>query len=110
MPRWMTKNVVLSEGAHELAMTIINDGAGYQRRKTVGELMLDPIEPRLMARQAARDWLNIALEGAREYEREFGSPGASSFTVTDILGAAIELADYYENHARDSAALEKEGG
>jgi hypothetical protein len=94
-----------STGAHELALTIINDGKGYPRRVKAGELILDPAYPRLMVRDMAREWLAIAQEGAKEYERQFGSAGASCFTVSDILGAAIELAEYYENHARESAAI-----
>lgn len=91
-------------GSHELALTIINDGKGYPRRKKAGELLLRPAEPRLMVRDMTREFIAIALEGAREYERQFGSPGASCFTVEDICLAAGELAEYYTQHAKECEA------
>lgn len=90
-----------SIGAHELALTIINDGEGYKRRTALGQSTLNG-QNSLQARLTAKGWLTEAIVGAVKYERQFGSPGASCFEVQDILGAAIELADYYEQHARES--------
>lgn len=91
-----------SQGAHELALTIINDGPGYEIRATRGRMMLNDRSAET-TRILAQTWLSAAIAGAKEYEKQFGSPGASCFEVQDILGAAIELADYYEQHARESA-------
>lgn len=95
----------MSIGGHELALCVINEGKGYEERKKSGETTLaNPDAPRAMALR----WLTITLDGVRAYEKSFGSPGASSFTVCDILDAASELAEYYENHARENGALKKE--
>lgn len=98
----------MSIGSHELALTIINDGKGYPRRKMAGELLLNPAEPRLMVRDMAREFLAIALDGAKEYERQFGSPGASCFSVADICEAAAELSEYYVNHACECDRIAQE--
>lgn len=98
----MTNN---RDGAVELALTIIHDGAGYLRRKQLGEQTIAAADA-FTVRYRARDWFNVAMDGARKYERDFGTPNeASCFRVEDILGAAIELADYYERHAKEAAAL-----
>lgn len=89
-------------GAHELALFIINTAAGYPRRCAVARDVLAcphfPVAPRT----AALEWAQIATRGARDYEREFGSPDASSFTAADILAAAAELADYYAAHVAET--------
>jgi|SRR5215472_982827 len=90
-------------GGHELALTIINDGKGYQRRRELGEYLYHGNRSGIAARAEAQEWITIARQGALQYDKEFGSAGASSFTVHDILCAAVELAEYYEEHARDSA-------
>ena len=50
----------------------------------------------------AHRWLDVAQAGAAAYERQFGSPDASCFSVEDILLAAVELAEYYERHIAES--------
>ena len=93
-------------GSHELALTIINDGEGYQHRKAIGESVTKRFTA-LNVHAAARDWVAITLAGARHYEKQFGDgPGTSCFTVGNILEAAVELAEYYERHAQENAALE----
>jgi len=38
-----------------------------------------------------------------KYERQFGTPETTScFTAKDILLAAAELAEYYDNHVKES--------
>jgi hypothetical protein len=90
----------------DLALTIINESHGYSMRCGIGERVMtrDPA----MHRSAAAAWVAIAVEGARRYQRQFSEDGSLCFTARDILTAAGELADYYENHARE-AARDKEG-
>ena len=89
-------------GAHELALNIINDGKTYQRRKELGRLGLRSNLTGSTVRAHAQEWVTIARQGAFEYERAFGFlPNGSCFTALDILGAALELAQYYEEHARE---------
>lgn len=89
-----------STGAHELALTIINDGTGYKERCNIARDLYE--RPTAAGTQnAATMWVSVATRGARAYEKDFGSPGASSFTVTDILEAAAELAEYYEQHIKE---------
>lgn len=96
-----------SVGGHELALTIINTGAGYEHRRSLGRAMLLRDSGKGASAQCnAGAWLNLTLSGARAYERQFGNYGASCFTPQDILAAAIELADYYEARAREDAAYE----
>ena len=92
-----------SDGAHELALTIINEGKTYHLRVQRAEHALRDPSPGAQ-RVAAKAWLEFAYQGARQYERDFGDPEgkASCFTAQDILGAAIELADYYEQHVKES--------
>lgn len=92
-----------SPGAHELALTTINTSKGFNERADRGHTMLKD-RSAAAARVLAKGWLTDAIVGAVDYERQFGSPGASCFEVQDILGAAIELADYYEQRAREISA------
>ena len=92
------------DGAHELALTIINTGSGYALRSETGECGWNSDNP-AVKRVCAKIWIEIANDGAARYERDFGYRGASCFTVADILGAAQELAEYYEQHARETIAL-----
>ena len=86
-------------GAHELALAIINDGGGYERRCAIARRATAKENGRGgNAQTDALAWLSVALDGARKYERQFGSYGASCFTPSDILGAAIELCEYYAQH------------
>src|SRR5215467_5246430 len=96
---------VISDGSHELALTIINDGKGYAQRTAFGRRAYEGKLSDFGVQNLAHRWLQIATAGARAYERQFGSPGASCFTAADILGAAIEVADYYEQHARETATV-----
>jgi hypothetical protein len=91
-----------SIGGHELALTIINDGAGYARRCSLARQATAKEHGRgAMAQLNAIAWVSVATDGARAYERQFGSYGASCFTAQDILAAAIELADYYAQHVAE---------
>ena len=88
--------------SHELALTIINDGEGYKKRCTIA---FDARARKSAGRASltAFRWYNVASEGAAEYERQFGTPTtASCFTAEDILLAAAELAEYYDNHIKES--------
>ena len=85
-------------GSHELALTIINDGAGYAERCQIAKVGAMQCSA-LMAQISASHWLRVATEGARVYERQFGTPAtASSFTPEDIL---LQLrAEYYEKPSK----------
>jgi hypothetical protein len=87
---------------NDLALTIINEGQGYALRCSIGERGLS--SDAAMQRSAAAAWAAIVLEGAKKYQAQFGEPGSVCFTARDILTAAGELADYYENHAREARA------
>ncbi|HEX3525098.1 MAG TPA: hypothetical protein VHT52_23790, partial [Stellaceae bacterium] len=88
----------------DLALTIINEGEGYSMRCEIGERALT--RDHALHWSAAAAWMAIALEGAKKYQRRFGEPGSVCFTARDILTAAGELADYYENHAREARAAQ----
>lgn len=64
-----------TDGGHELALTIINDGAGYQRRKNAGKRMIHtaPISASV-TQVTAGEWCDIAREGARQYEKQSPAP------------------------------------
>ena len=91
----MTKT---SHEAHELALTIINDGAGYPGRCELARKIRRTANNLTYQRIFAAEWLQVATRGAQIYERQFGSPNASVFSAADILGAALELAEYYAVH------------
>lgn len=87
--------------SHELALCIIHTGEGYRERCDA-------------ARTAARSptlgslrFGGIARDGARKYEKEFGTPGDTIFTAEDILAAAAELAEYYAQHVAETDAPPK---
>jgi hypothetical protein len=88
----------MTTGSHELALTIINDGDGYTERKHLAEY---PQDRGAQVRYVAQQWLHVASDGAKAYDKAFGTPNTSSFTVEDILLAAIELADYYAQHVKE---------
>jgi hypothetical protein len=85
----------------DLALTIINEGAGYDVRCKIGRDGAFSREP-VDQRYAAVSWTKIATDAARKYQLQFGEPGSVCFTARDILTAAGELAEYYENHARET--------
>lgn len=93
----------MTTGSHELALTIINDGAGYKKRCQIARDVLKRNTFGATSYAAYR-WFNVASAGAGAYERQFGSPNASCFTVEDILLAAVELAEYYATHISEIAA------
>jgi hypothetical protein len=83
-------------GSHELALTIINDGKGYEERCDIAR----GTSPSYKAYR----WLRVAQAGAVAYQREFGSPGTPCFTGEDILLAAAELFEYYAEHIAECDA------
>ena len=87
-----------SPKAYELATIVINDGAGYPGRCELARKIRRTANNPTYQRIFAADWLQVATRGAQIYERQFGSPNASVFSAADILGAALELADYYAVH------------
>ena len=97
--------------AHELALTIINDGAQYRARANLAirEHFHKLGAPAYTARLCAAEWLTHAYNGATAYKRQFGSPKASCFTTKDIMQAALELRDYYERHVREMTVEERRG-
>ncbi len=101
--------VAQNVGAHELALTIINDGAQYRARANLAirEHFHKSASPAYTARLCASEWLTHAYNGASAYERQYGSPGASCFTTEDIMQAALELREYYERHVREMTAAER---
>lgn len=92
--------------ARELAETIKNTGAGYEQRCRLGRRLLANPERATIVRLCAGEFMCVAIDGAREYERQFGTAGASCFTVQALFECASELAEYYLQHARETAALE----
>ena len=83
-------------GSHELALTVINDEEGYEKRCAIARHGRASKSAGRASFTAFR-WYNVANEGAIKYERRFGTPAtASCFTAADILLAAAELAEYYE--------------
>lgn len=96
-------------GVHELALTIINDGAQYRARANLAirEHFHKSGSPAYTARLCAAEWLTHAYNGAAAYERQFGSPRASCFTTEDIMQAALELREYYERHVREMTVEER---
>jgi len=89
-------------GSHELALTIINDGEGYEKRCAIARHGRTSKSAGRASFTAFR-WYNVANEGAIKYERQFGTPTtASCFTAADILLAAAELAEYYDTHIKKS--------
>lgn len=85
----------MSAESHELALTAINEGSDYQKRLEI----------------ARRDqtiqtvlWAGYATHAARGYMKDHGTPGdaiSSVFSTVDMLLAAAELAEYYEQHIQE---------
>ncbi len=99
-----------SIGGHELALTIINDGAQYRAR--VNLAIVEHFGPSLggpahTARRCASEWLTHAYTGAMQYERQFGTRDGSSFSSHDIIMTAGELAEYYERHVKEMMPHER---
>ncbi len=88
----------MTTASHELAITIINEGKNYDDRLKVARYV--------RATFAATCWTRIAVDGARAYEREFGALDdyGKVFTTEDILLCAVELAEYYAQHIKESDA------
>ena len=93
-----------SPKAYELATIVINDGAGYPGRCELARKIRRAANNPTYQRIFAAEWLQVATKGAQIYERQFGSPGAALFSAADILGAALELAEYYDRHIAESEA------
>jgi len=81
----------------ELAMTITTDGKGYPRHCELARMARYNVTPG-KARMAAEGWTRVASDGARAWERQFGTMAETKFSTMDILRAAVELADYYATH------------
>jgi len=91
--------------ARELMLYVVNDGKGYARRCEVARLALGD-HRNTAAASLALAWVEIARRGAFDYDREFGDNGrvcGRVFSAADILGAAFELAEYYEQHIKEMA-------
>lgn len=82
----------------ELQLYIENDGQLYRSRTT-------PIQKNLSkkykagkydSKLAIKIWLPLAKEGAKGYDKEFGSRGSSIFSKGDIQEVAIRLRDDWE--------------
>ncbi len=89
--------------SNDLALTIINDGKGYDDRCRTARLAAYPDS---RASNSARRWLDITITGACAYDKQFRSPGESSFSVEDLLLAAVELAEYYAQHITETPRKE----
>lgn len=81
----------MTDESHELALTIINDGDGYDHRCRIARLGVAPA--------IAIQFGHVARLGARKYLREF--PPSEVFSAVDILLAAVELCEYYEQHIKE---------
>lgn len=92
----------ISPAAHDLALTIINDGAGYANRCDLARKIRVAANNPAYQRIFAAEWLQVAAKGAQIYERQFGSPNTAIFSAEDILSAALELAEYYAQHIAES--------
>lgn len=86
----------MSPASHELALTIINTGEGYEERCQLAR----QDSPILL-------WLPIVAQAAVAYDREFRSK-QPIFTPGDVRECAQELAEYYKEHVAelDAAAAE----
>ena len=103
----MTKENI---AGYELALTIINEGGLYARCQQVARDATRREQGHGAAAQcSALAWLSIALDGARRYERQFGSYGASCFADVDILAAAIEIAEHFHRELTETTALAAKG-
>lgn len=89
----------MTTASHELALWVINTGKGYDRRCHAAR-QANPT-------YAAHLFANFAMDGARLYEKEFGTPGERIFAAEDMLLAAAELAEYYARHVAETDALAK---
>lgn len=89
--------------SHELALCIINDGDGSQCGYSYMERTLAAARGTEHARVTAGQWVDMAKRMVRWYEREFGGPDDEGriFSATDILLAAIEVAEYYQEHVKE---------
>ena len=82
--------------SHELALYEINTGSRYNRRcRIIG----------YPPRHAAGCMLDIVNAAARDYQRDFGTPGTAIFSATDLLECAVELLEYYAEHVAEIAAV-----
>jgi hypothetical protein len=87
---------ICKDSVRELVLYTINTNNSrleYEDRLRAGRVT-DPW-------RASFEFRRIAMNGAREYSREFGSGNAVIFNAATILAAAAELAEYYANHAAE---------
>jgi hypothetical protein len=95
----MSVHSEISPEAQELALTVINDGAGYLGRCGIAR---NP-----SPHYRAGEWAAIATHAAMAFDREFSPAGGSHFTASDILQAAVELEAYYDAHVTENDAAQK---
>lgn len=87
-----------STAATELALTIIHDGRAYTAMCHLAARKYDISN--YASPSIALAWMEHARLGAARYCYTF--PGVI-FTPADILGCALELAEYYEGHIKEIA-------
>lgn len=85
---------------NELATTVFSNGDVYPGCVALAK-SLNANNP-ISVRATAHGWFLMSLAAARRYEKQFGSPGASCFTVADLLECASQLAAYYATHITET--------
>lgn len=90
------------DNVRELVLYITNDADLYRQRITpiVKNLQKHLAKGRYNATEAQKSWKRLADEGAKKYNKEFGS-GEQIFSVADRKQAALDLADEYEEWVHD---------
>lgn len=93
--------MIVTTEAHELALFVINDGAGYRARCETARRMSRDLS-RIAAPSLALAWVEYARQGAHDYYAAFCTAGdPRCFTASDILAAAYELSVYYVDHIKE---------
>jgi hypothetical protein len=81
---------------HDITLTSINDSTLYEKHKRAANADIATF-----GRLAAQEYVYSACKSANYLYRMNGK----HYTAEDILSAALELADYYKRHLRETLAL-----
>ena len=93
-----TKNMIVNPTTEsdELFLYAVNTSRLYQWVITVVRNLARKYRKGIYDPDKARDaYYPIACEAAKMYQHEFGTPGASIFSVSDIFTAAAAMEEYY---------------
>lgn len=102
LSQYLLNEAFNKDNVRELVLFIENDGDLYRQmvQPIIKNLKKHMAKGRFNKDEAQKSWKRLADEGAKRYNKQYGS-GEQVFSVADRKQAALELADSYEEEVND---------